>query len=99
MRSSPLSAVAAPCCGNGGGLSILEPDLADRFLAPILEAAAGKRVVTYCTGCQNRFLKKGAEAVHLLELLPGVKPRRKISSPLSQWNNRLWLAVAARALT
>lgn len=89
----------APCCGNGGGLSVLDPDLADRFLEPILEAAAGRKIVTYCTGCQNRFLKKGVEAVHLLELLPGVKPRRKISSPLRQWTNRLWLAVAARVFT
>jgi Fe-S oxidoreductase len=63
----PVSeASAAHCCGNGGGLSALHPGLADRFLDRITGEAAGRTMVTYCTGCQNRFLKQGAEAVHLL---------------------------------
>ena len=35
------------------------------------------------------------EAVHLLECLPGVKPRRTIPSSLAQWVNRFYLALAA----
>ena len=67
---------AALCCGNGGGLSALDPNLADRFLDRITKEAADRTMVTYCTGCQDRFLKRGRAAVHLLECLPGVKPRR-----------------------
>mgnify|MGYP001209344828 CR=1 FL=1 len=91
----PLGA-AATCCGNGGGLGALDPDMADRFLERITGEAAGRTVVTYCTGCQNRFLKQGSEAVHLLECLPGVTPRRTIPTPLAQWANRFFLTLATR---
>lgn len=94
FKSIPISeASAAHCCGNGGGLSVLSPGLADRFLDRITGEAENKTIVTYCTGCQNRFLKQGAEAVHLLECLPGVKPRRTIPSPPRQWVNRFTLAM------
>jgi uncharacterized membrane protein YdjX (TVP38/TMEM64 family)/Fe-S oxidoreductase len=94
----PVSeASAAFCCGNGGGLSVLDPALADRFLSRITAEAAGRTMVTYCTGCRNRFLQRGAEAIHLLECLPGAKPRRTISSPLFPWINRFGLAMTARA--
>ena len=93
----PVSeATAGLCCGNGGGLSALHPGLADRFLDRITGEAAGRTMVTYCTGCQNRFLKQRAEAVHLLECLPGVKPRRTIPSPPRQWVNRFVLAMVER---
>jgi len=92
-------ATTAPCCGNGGGLGALDPDLADRFLERIMEEAAGRTMVTYCTGCQNRFLKRGAKVVHLLECLPEAKPRRTIPTPLARWTNRFFLALAARAQT
>jgi uncharacterized membrane protein YdjX (TVP38/TMEM64 family)/Fe-S oxidoreductase len=96
----PVSeASAAQCCGNGGGLSALRPDLAARFLDRITGEAAGRTIVTYCAGCQNRFLQRGAEAVHLLECLPEVRPRRTILSPLAQWANRFYLALEARVQT
>jgi uncharacterized membrane protein YdjX (TVP38/TMEM64 family)/Fe-S oxidoreductase len=96
---SVSEAAAAPCCGHGGGLSALDPELADRFLERITKEAKYKTIITYCTGCQNRFLQGGAAAVHLLECLPGVKPHRTIPSPLAQWVNRFFLALAARAPT
>lgn len=93
----PVSkATVGLCCGNGGGLSAFDPGLADRFLDRITGEAENKTIVTYCTGCQNRFLKRGAGAVHLLECLPGVKPRRKIPSPPRQWMNRFTLAMVGR---
>jgi len=86
----------AHCCGDGGRLSTLDPSLADRFMDGIAGEARGRTMVTYCTGCQNRFIKQGVEAVHLLEWLPGVKPRRVIPSAFAQWVNRFSLALAAR---
>jgi uncharacterized membrane protein YdjX (TVP38/TMEM64 family)/Fe-S oxidoreductase len=86
----------AQCCGAGGGLCSLSPELADRFLDRIVAEGKARTMVTYCIGCQNRFLKKGLEAVHLLEYLPGITPRRKVSSPLGQWSNRLALATIER---
>jgi len=87
------------CCGVGGGLSSISPELADRFLTRIIQEGTGRTVVTYCTGCQNRFLKRGVDAVHLLEYLVDTPPRRSVPSPLRQWINRLVLATQARLKT
>ncbi len=84
------------CCGAGGGLCSSSPKLADRFLERIVAEGRGRKMITYCIGCQNSFLKRGVEAVHLLECLPGITPRRKLSSPLRQWVNRLALAIIER---
>ena len=84
------------CCGAGGGLCSSSPELAERFLERIIAEGRGLDIVTYCIGCQNRFLSRGVEAVHLLECLPGVRPRRKVPSPLTRWGNRLVLALGAR---
>ena len=56
-------------------------------------------MITYCVGCQNRFLEQGVEAVHLLEYLTGTAPRRTVPSPLRQWVNRLALATTERLKT
>lgn len=93
---SDSGAAAGLCCGNGGGLSSIDSALADRFLDRIGKAAAGKMIVTYCTGCQNRLIERGIEAIHLLERLPGVAPRRKIPSAFRQWGGRFMLAMAER---
>ncbi|NTW76418.1 MAG: hypothetical protein HGB33_01305 [Syntrophaceae bacterium] len=89
-RSEPL------CCGSGCGLTTTSPELADRFLERIVQEGNGRTIVTYCAGCQNRFLKRGVEAVHLLECLAGVEPRKKVPSPAAQWINRLVLAGRVR---
>ena len=103
LKSAPLPAAfpmtgttAAQCCGAGGGLSSSAPELADRFLDRIIGEGRGRTMVTYCVGCQNRFLKRGVEAVHLLECLPGITPRRNVSSPRKQWGNRLALGMLER---
>lgn len=87
------------CCGAGGNLASISPERADQFLSQIMKDAAGKTILTYCTGCQNRFLKKGAQAVHLLECLDGEPPRKSVPSPLRQWFNRLMLATQLRLLS
>jgi len=97
FKSVPISeSSAAHCCGVGGSLNALYPDLADRFLDQITNEGENRTTVTYCIGCQNRLLKRGVKAVHLLECLPGVKPRRKIPSPPRQWVNRFALAMVER---
>ncbi|MEI6313501.1 MAG: VTT domain-containing protein [Syntrophus sp. (in: bacteria)] len=96
----PINEASDPlCCGAGGGLCSSSPELAGRFLDRIVAKGNGRTMVTYCIGCQNRFLNRGVETVHLLECLPGVTPRRKVSSPLSQWGNRLALATIERLKT
>ncbi len=89
----------ALCCGNGGGVSSSSPALADRFLDRIVEQANGETLVTYCFGCQNRFLRRGVKSVHLLEGLSGRAPREKIVSMPAQWANRFMLATMAKFKT
>ncbi len=96
----PMTGASVPhCCGAGGGLCSSYAELADRFLDRIVVEGDGRTMVTYCVGCQNRFLKRGVEVIHLLECLPGVTPRRKVSSPLGQWANRMALAMIERLKT
>jgi uncharacterized membrane protein YdjX (TVP38/TMEM64 family) len=95
LKSVPM----AGCCGAGGGLSAVSPGLAERFLDRIVSEGGGRTIVTYCIGCQNRFLRKGVEAVHLLECLAQMAPRRKVAPPPAQWANRFGLAMAARLQT
>jgi uncharacterized membrane protein YdjX (TVP38/TMEM64 family)/Fe-S oxidoreductase len=93
----PVTVVSeSQCCGAGGGLSSSAPELARRFLDRIAGEGRGQTMVTYCVGCQNRFLKRGVEAVHLLECLPGVTPRRNVPPPPRQWLNRLTMAMTER---
>jgi len=87
------------CCGLGGGLNSVSPEMAGRFLDDIVQKAKDKTVITYCTGCQSRFLQQGIKAVHLLECLSTEEPRQTVPSPIRQWMNRLALATAARLMT
>ena len=100
-KSGPTTAISEAstpfCCGNGGSLGALHPDLADRFLDRITTEAENRTIVTYCTGCQSRFIERGKKSVHLLECLPGMKPRRNNPSLPVQWLNRLSLSLTARA--
>jgi Fe-S oxidoreductase len=64
---NPLAEDSGPqCCGAGGGLPSSAPELADRFLDRIIASGKGRTIVTYCIGCRNRFLRRGASAIHLL---------------------------------
>lgn len=92
-KSEPL------CCGLGAGLNSIDPEMADHFLDEIVRKAKDKTVVTYCAGCQNRFLRRGMKAVHLLEYLTKDSPRQTVPSPVKQCLNRLVLATSARFMT
>jgi len=91
-----LEASDPVCCGSGGNLAPLVPDLADRFLDQITGKAMGRKIVTYCTGCENRFLKRGVDTVHLLDYLSGKPARKTVLSPVRQWVNRLFLATGEK---
>ena len=84
------------CCGAAGNLASLSPELADRFLDRITARAAGRKIVTYCTGCSNRFRKRGVNAVHLLDYLFAPDACKTMVSPVRQWANRLMLAMRER---
>src|SRR4030066_2378234 len=80
------------CCGHGGGISSLSPDLSEKFTDKIIQSSNGNTVVTYCMGCKGKFLERGKKAYHLLELMTGVKPIEKPVSSGKKWVNRFFLA-------
>ena len=84
------------CCGHGGGISSLSPDLSEKFTDKVIKASKGNPVVTYCMGCKGKFLEKGQKAYHLLELMTGVKPIEKPVSSKKKWVNRFFLAFGQK---
>ena len=80
------------CCGHGGGLSSLSPELSEKFTDKVVKSSKGNPVITYCMGCKGKFLEKGQKAYHVLELLTGVEPIEKPVSSGKKWVNRFLLA-------
>ena len=60
----------ARCCGFGGLAYAVDRDYA-RSIADARLEGAEHEVVTYCSNCRDVFAARGADAVHLLDLLLG----------------------------
>lgn len=84
------------CCGCGGGLHVLDPDLARMFTVRANSGKSGSKVVTYCVGCRNAFRSAGSIAHHFLEYLPGIAPRTVHISSGRKWLNRLLVGMSVR---
>jgi uncharacterized membrane protein YdjX (TVP38/TMEM64 family)/Fe-S oxidoreductase len=84
------------CCGHGGGVSSLSPELSEKFTDKVIKASKGNAVVTYCMGCKGKFLQKGQKAYHILEFMTGVTPMEKLVSPSKKWVNRFFLAFGQK---
>lgn len=63
----------SPCCGYGGLVPVVDAAIADEITDTGLEQLGGKEnsvpVLTYCANCRDRFLAKGRQSFHLLEIL------------------------------
>jgi len=78
------------CCGEGGSVGFLSPDLAKNWGAIRKAEADGRRIVTYCAGCTNA-LNATTPASHILDLLfepeATVAGSVKVSkAPFTYWN-------------
>jgi Fe-S oxidoreductase len=80
------------CCGYGGSINNQDAQLAVKFTERVTMAAYGASIVTSCMGCKNMFLGKGTNTYHILELITGVKPKKKPVGSVVKWKNRLLLA-------
>ena len=68
VEEMPHTGRSALCCGEGGSVGALAPDLADGWGERRRVEAAGREVVTYCAGCANHLGKK-LQVSHLLDLI------------------------------
>ncbi|QEM68807.1 hypothetical protein FO488_11985 [Geobacter sp. FeAm09] len=68
IEEMPHTRTRTLCCGEGGTVGALAPDLADGWGELRSGEAAGRQVVTYCAGCANH-LGKRLTVSHVLDLV------------------------------
>lgn len=68
VREMPHAGAQTLCCGEGGAVAAVEPELASRWGAERRKEAKGELVVSYCAGCVG-YLGARMPAVHLLDAL------------------------------
>jgi Fe-S oxidoreductase len=74
MRHSKNRAI---CCGEGGFVDLVNPDMARKW-GDIRKVEAGEdRVITYCAGCAGFLASAGMKVAHLGDLL--VNPERALA--------------------
>lgn len=78
------------CCGEGGSVGFLAPELAGNWGAIRADEARGKRIITYCAGCVN-LLDAVTPATHVLDLIfepeAALEGKVKVSrAPFTYWN-------------
>jgi Fe-S oxidoreductase len=90
----PHSGSKTLCCGEGGSVKHLAPDLSKKWAIDRGDETDGKMVVTYCAGCSNQ-LGKSLSTIHVLDLIfnpdSALTGKTKISKAPMTYLNRIWL--------
>lgn len=68
IEETPHSRDKTLCCGEGGAVGCLSPDLAKNWGLLRKKETNGNRIITYCAGCAN-LLSLLAPTSHILDLL------------------------------
>ncbi|NWF97879.1 MAG: VTT domain-containing protein [Nitrospirae bacterium] len=68
IKEMPHHGKKTLCCGEGGSVGFIAPDLAKNWGSLRKKEAEGKMIVTYCAGCAN-FLSSITPTSHILDLL------------------------------
>lgn len=76
VREMPHHGERTLCCGQGASVGCVAPDHADAWKRLRLREAAGRPIVTYCSGCAG-CLGDGGRSYHILDLIfgPGSNPQ------------------------
>ena len=75
----PHNGARTLCCGEGGSVECLSPELARNWGLIRKEETDGRRMVTYCAGCAN-YLGSFSPTSHILDLL--FEPEAALSGTL-----------------
>ena len=78
------------CCGEGGAVGFLAPELAENWSGILAGEARGRRIISYCAGCVN-ILEGVTPATHVLDLVfepeAAMEGKVKVSrAPFTYWN-------------
>ncbi len=89
MEEMPHNRERSICCGSGGMVPAVNPELA-RLMTEFRLSEAHHDLVTYCASCRARFAGAGRPALHVLELLfnPHWRAAKDAAAPKS-WR-RWW---------
>jgi uncharacterized membrane protein YdjX (TVP38/TMEM64 family)/Fe-S oxidoreductase len=68
IEEMPHHGESAVCCGEGGFVACLSPDLSAQWKGLCKDEAAGRRMITYCAGCTNH-LDGITPTSHIVDLL------------------------------
>lgn len=90
IEEMPHSRKRTICCGEGGAVGFISPELSKNWTALRKKEAQGRRIITYCAGCAN-LLGAVTPASHVLDLLfepsATVAGKAKVSkAPITYWN-------------
>lgn len=83
VREMPHHGAKAMCCGEGGGVGFLDPELVQAWEGLRRQEAAGRRVLTYCAGCAGH-LGRTMPVTHLADLLLDPQAALAGRAPVSQ---------------
>ncbi|WP_298039683.1 VTT domain-containing protein [uncultured Desulfuromonas sp.] len=82
------------CCGEGGAVGCVSPDLAGGWTKQQVRESEGKRTVTYCAGCAHTLGTHGPTS-HILDIVfepkAAMEGREKVSKAPFTYLNRLKL--------
>lgn len=68
VEEMPHSGGNTLCCGQGGGVNMTNPELAESWGEMRKKEAAGRRIITYCAGCVQS-LSGHTPTSHLVDIL------------------------------
>ena len=79
------------CCGEGGMVKFVSPELAESWTNERKQSAGGQDLVTSCAGCTN-YLKDIGDVRHILDVMFDTRPPVWMVPPLT-YLARLWLKL------
>jgi NADPH-dependent glutamate synthase beta subunit-like oxidoreductase/uncharacterized membrane protein YdjX (TVP38/TMEM64 family) len=90
----PHTGMQTRCCGFGGMVVPVNPELAERVMKRRTAEVSSDCMVTYCAACRESMVRGGKKAVHILDLVFGGPWKAESefpalpASPLQGWINR-----------
>jgi uncharacterized membrane protein YdjX (TVP38/TMEM64 family)/ferredoxin len=94
IEEMPHSGAASICCGEGGAVAFLAPELAEEWRNLRHSEADGRKMVTYCAACAAVLGKRGS-CCHVIDVLfdgeNALAGKAKVSKAPFTYLNRLLL--------
>jgi len=94
VKESEFSRERTSCCGAGGMVFTVNPEMAGKVARDAAEKLGSEYVINYCASCRETMAGAGKKSVHLLDLVfggrwdSGSKFKTAPASIMTKWINR-----------